>query len=160
MKTGINLAAPSRHSRGKQGSACVLLGLFALIALAVSLNNALTLLTPARWWGALWAPDTADVALLAIVLSAVLVNAVGIVGFVGLFAPLLPRLRHSVQPATDGQMLQRQTPGRYPWVWLGAGAVLVPAGVGLSPTLGRNAEGWHWAHGEEMLRLLPWRWRR
>ena len=110
--------------------------------------------------------------LLAIVLSAVLVNAVGIVGFVGLFAPLLarllgarrllhrlilapligalllwltdqivvwlayvraevptgaaaaligaplllwllPRLRHSVQPATDGQMLQRQTPGRY-----------------------------------------------
>ena len=39
----------------------MLLGLFALIALAVSLNNALTLLPPVRWWGALWAPDTADV---------------------------------------------------------------------------------------------------
>ena len=38
--------------------------------------------------------------------------------------------------------------------------MLVLAGVGLSLTLGRNAEGWHWAHGEKMLRLLPWRWPR
>lgn len=406
MKTEVNIAVPSRRSVGKRGTAYVLLALFALVALALTLENALVLLPPARWWGALWSPDAADVTqlifhyslmprlavallvggglglagvlfqqvlrnplaepstlgvasgaqlgvtvatlwllpggettrqlaallgallvggvvfgvawgkrmspvtlimaclvvslyssaangllalfhyeylqnlflwssgslnqqdwqvaagllprvilawllallllrpmtllgvddgvarnlglglslarlaalLLAIVLSAVLVNAVGIVGFVGLFAPLLarllgarrllhrlflapligalllwltgqtvvwlarvwhevptgaataligapllwllPRLRHTAQPATDGQTLQQQTTGRYSPLWLGAGALLVLAGVWLSLTFGRNAEGWHWAHGEEMLRLLPWRWPR
>ncbi|CAK8744181.1 Vitamin B12 import system permease protein BtuC [Sodalis praecaptivus] len=69
---------------------------------------------------------------------------------------LLPRLRHTAQPATDGQTLRQQTTGRYSPLWLGAGALLVLAGVWLSLTFGRNAEGWHWAHGG----LLPWRWPR
>lgn len=43
MKTGIHIAALSGRSRSKRGSACAFLGLFAL---AVSLNNALTLPPP------------------------------------------------------------------------------------------------------------------
>ncbi len=50
MKTEVNVAVPSRRSVGKRGTAYVLLGLFALAALELTLENALSLLPPVCWW--------------------------------------------------------------------------------------------------------------
>lgn len=156
--------------------------------------------------------------LLALVLSALLVNTVGIVGFVGLFAPLLakllgarrllhrlllapaigalllwltdqvmvalariwqdvptgaataligapvllwllPRLRHGAAESVGGENLFHPERGR-PAVWAGAGVMLLLAATAAALALGRNSLGWHWAGGDDLMRLLPWRWPR
>ncbi len=158
---------------------------------------------------------------LAIVLSAQLVNAVGIVGFIGLFSPLiakllgarrlihrlllapligalllwfadqalvwlagvwrevptgaatavvgaplllwlLPRLRHSVAPATAVSPAAAEGSSRSQWslLWMAAGLILLIAVVMTALMLGRNGYGWHWAGGSELRDLLPWRWPR
>ncbi|NDL61237.1 Fe(3+)-hydroxamate ABC transporter permease FhuB [Acerihabitans arboris] len=156
---------------------------------------------------------------LAIVLSALLVNAVGVVGFIGLFAPLLakllgarrllhrlllapligalllwftdqvmvwlsqvwrdvptgaatalvgapillwllPRLRHAVEPSAPGNESAPRPERARPAVWTGVGLLLLLAGACVALMLGRNSLGWSWAGGDELLRLLPWRWPR
>ncbi|MBW9400005.1 Fe(3+)-hydroxamate ABC transporter permease FhuB [Leclercia sp. EC_58] len=152
---------------------------------------------------------------LAIVISALLVNAVGIIGFIGLFAPLLakmlrarrllsrlilapligalilwlsdqvilwltrvwmevstgsvtaligaplllwllPRLRSMSAPAMNaGDKVQAE---RHHVVWfaLAGGAVLLLAVIA-AMAFGRDAQGWHWASGAMLDKLLPWR---
>ncbi len=155
----------------------------------------------------------------AIALSAQLVNAVGIVGFIGLFAPLLakllgarrlrqrlmlappigalllwftdqvmvwlsqvwrdvptgaataligapillallPRLRHTVAPAMAETVNPPRPERGYPAVWAGLGGGMLLAAFGIMLMLGRNSQGWSWAGGDELVRLLPWRWPR
>lgn len=155
---------------------------------------------------------------LAIVISAFLVNAVGIIGFIGLFAPLLakmlgarrllsrlllapligalilwlsdqlilwltrvwmevstgsvtaligaplllwllPRLRSmsaSAMNASDSVAKERH---HVQWFALG-GLVILLVGVVVALTLGRDAQGWHWASGSLLDELLQWRWPR
>ncbi|MFE4111686.1 Fe(3+)-hydroxamate ABC transporter permease FhuB [Kosakonia sp. YIM B13611] len=155
---------------------------------------------------------------LAIALSALLVNAVGIIGFIGLFAPLLakmlgarrllsrlllapligalilwlsdqviwwltrvwmevstgsitaligaplllwllPRLRSMSAPAMDGGdkvVAERQ---QIQWFALG-GLVLLLLAMWLALTFGRDATGWHFARGQLLEELMPWRWPR
>ncbi|CAI8882958.1 Fe(3+)-hydroxamate ABC transporter permease FhuB [Kosakonia quasisacchari] len=155
---------------------------------------------------------------LAIALSALLVNAVGIIGFIGLFAPLLakmlgarrllsrlllapligalilwlsdqviwwltrvwmevstgsitaligaplllwllPRLRSMSAPAMDGGdkvVAERQ---QVQWFALG-GLVLLLLAMWLALTFGRDATGWHFARGQLLEELMPWRWPR
>ncbi|WP_413727136.1 Fe(3+)-hydroxamate ABC transporter permease FhuB [Sodalis sp. RH19] len=156
---------------------------------------------------------------LAIVLSALLVNAVGVVGFIGLFAPLLakllggrrllprlllapligalllwftdqvmvwlarawrdvptgaataligapillwllPRLRHAVAPAQPGHDDAPRPERANPALWAAGGLALLLALLCVALMLGRNSLGWNWAGGDELLRLLPWRWPR
>ncbi|HEY0211173.1 Fe(3+)-hydroxamate ABC transporter permease FhuB [Acerihabitans sp.] len=156
---------------------------------------------------------------LAIVLSALLVNAVGVVGFIGLFAPLLakllgarrllprlllapligalllwftdqvmvwlsqvwrdvptgaataligapillwllPRLRHAVAPAAADPTGASRPERAGAALWAAGGLVLLLIGVCVALALGRNSLGWSWAGGDELLRLLPWRWPR
>ncbi|WBU48598.1 Fe(3+)-hydroxamate ABC transporter permease FhuB [Kosakonia pseudosacchari] len=155
---------------------------------------------------------------LAIALSALLVNAVGIIGFIGLFAPLLakmlgarrllsrlllapligalilwlsdqviwwltrvwmevstgsitaligaplllwllPRLRSMSAPAMnagDNVAAERQ---QVQWFAL-CGLVLLLLAMGLALTFGRDAAGWHFASGQLLEELMPWRWPR
>ncbi len=156
---------------------------------------------------------------LAIFLSAQLVSAVGVVGFIGLFGPLLakllgarrllhrlllapligalllwftdqvmvwlaqvwrdvptgaataligapvllwllPRLRHTAAPLADDNQRPPRTASAYPALWRGAGLLILLAGMVISLMLGRNSHGWSWAGGDDLLRLLPWRWPR
>lgn len=153
---------------------------------------------------------------LAITLSALLVNAVGVIGFIGLFAPLLarllgarrliprlllaplvgalllwlsdqsmvllaqvwqevptgaataligapillwllPRLRHSAPPATSVS-----APGAErarPWLWIACAAGLLLLALLIVLMVGRNSHGLSWA-GEDLWRVIPWRWPR
>ncbi|WP_449556355.1 Fe(3+)-hydroxamate ABC transporter permease FhuB [Huaxiibacter chinensis] len=155
---------------------------------------------------------------LAIVLSALLVNAVGIIGFIGLFAPLLakmlgarrllarlmlapligalilwlsdqiilwlarvwmevstgsvtaligaplllwllPRLRSMSAPAMDaGDNVSAERQHLLGYTLVGIGVLIVISLVALS--LGRDAQGWHWAAGSLLDELLQWRWPR
>ncbi len=100
---------------------------------------------------------------LAIIISALLVNAVGIIGFIGLFAPLLlwllPRLRSISAPVMNGGdsvLAERQ---HVLWFALGGLAILLLAIVA-ALAFGRDAQGWHWASGTLLDELMPWRWPR
>ena len=100
---------------------------------------------------------------LAIIISALLVNAVGIIGFIGLFAPLLlwllPRLRSISAPVMNGGdkvLAERQ---HVLWFALGGLAILLLAIVA-ALAFGRDAQGWHWASGTLLDQLMPWRWPR
>lgn len=100
---------------------------------------------------------------LAIVISALLVNAVGIIGFIGLFAPLLlwllPRLRSISAPVMNGG--DNVQPERYHVQWFVlAGVALLLLAVSVALAFGRDAHGWLWAHGDLLEQLLPWRWPR
>ncbi|MGG5838904.1 Fe(3+)-hydroxamate ABC transporter permease FhuB [Huaxiibacter chinensis] len=155
---------------------------------------------------------------LAIVLSALLVNAVGIIGFIGLFAPLLakmlgarrllarlmlapligalilwlsdqiilwlarvwmevstgsvtaligaplllwllPRLRSMSAPAMDaGDNVSAERQHLLGYALVGVGVLIAISLVALS--LGRDAQGWHWATGSLLDELLQWRWPR
>lgn len=155
---------------------------------------------------------------LAIVLSALLVNAVGIIGFIGLFAPLLakmlgarrllarlmlapligalilwfsdqiilwlarvwmevstgsvtaligaplllwllPRLRSMSAPAMDaGDKVYAERQHLLGYALVGVGVLIAVSLVALS--LGRDAQGWHWATGSLLNELLQWRWPR
>jgi len=152
---------------------------------------------------------------LAIVISALLVNAVGIIGFIGLFAPLLakmlgarrllsrlilapligalilwlsdqlilwlsqvwmevstgsvtaligaplllwllPRLRSISAPAMDaGDRVAAERQRVLVWVLAGCGVLLIGMLAALS--LGRDAQGWHWATGDLLNALMEWR---
>ncbi|PDO84880.1 Fe(3+)-hydroxamate ABC transporter permease FhuB [Kosakonia sacchari] len=155
---------------------------------------------------------------LAIALSALLVNAVGIIGFIGLFAPLLakmlgarrllsrlllapligalilwlsdqviwwltrvwmevstgsitaligaplllwllPRLRSMSAPAMDAGDNVAAERQHVQWFALG-GFVLLLLAMGLALTFGRDATGWHFASGQLLDELMPWRWPR
>ena len=155
---------------------------------------------------------------LAIVISAFLVNAVGIIGFIGLFAPLLakmlgarrllsrlllapligalilwlsdqlilwltrvwmevstgsmtaligaplllwllPRLRSMSAPSMNASDSVANERHHVQWFALG-GLVILLAGVAVALTLGRDAQGWHWASGSLLDELLQWRWPR
>ncbi|MCZ3384366.1 Fe(3+)-hydroxamate ABC transporter permease FhuB [Kosakonia sp. SOY2] len=155
---------------------------------------------------------------LAIALSALLVNAVGIIGFIGLFAPLLakmlgarrllsrlllapligalilwlsdqviwwltrvwmevstgsitaligaplllwllPRLRSMSAPAMDAGDNVAAERQHIQWFALG-GFVLLLLAMGLALTFGRDATGWHFASGQLLDELMPWRWPR
>ncbi|RCX03077.1 MULTISPECIES: Fe(3+)-hydroxamate ABC transporter permease FhuB [Kosakonia] len=155
---------------------------------------------------------------LAIALSALLVNAVGIIGFIGLFAPLLakmlgarrllsrlllapligalilwlsdqviwwltrvwmevstgsitaligaplllwllPRLRSMSAPAMDAGDNVAAERQHIQWLALG-GFVLLLLAMGLALTFGRDATGWHFASGQLLDELMPWRWPR
>ncbi len=153
--------------------------------------------------------------MLAIALSALLVNAVGIIGFIGLFAPLLakmlgarrliarlllapligalilwlsdqiilllmrvwmevstgsvtaligaplllwllPRLRSMSAPsmdAGDNVAAERQHVLRFALV----GVVVLLIGMLAALSLGRDAQGWHWASGALLDELMQWR---
>ncbi|EFA9463992.1 iron ABC transporter permease [Escherichia coli] len=100
---------------------------------------------------------------LAIVISALLVNAVGIIGFIGLFAPLLlwllPRLRSISAPdmkVNDRVAAERQ----HVLAFALAGGVLLLMAVVVALSFGRDAHGWTWASGELLEDLMPWRWPR
>ncbi|WP_230352524.1 Fe(3+)-hydroxamate ABC transporter permease FhuB [Lelliottia sp. WAP21] len=155
---------------------------------------------------------------LAIVLSALLVNAVGIIGFIGLFAPLLakmlgarrllarlmlapligalilwlsdqiilwlarvwmevstgsvtaligaplllwllPRLRSMSAPAMDaGDNVSAERQHLLGYTLVGVGVLIAISLMALS--LGRDAQGWHWAAGSLLDELLQWRWPR
>jgi iron complex transport system permease protein len=152
---------------------------------------------------------------LAIVISALLVNAVGIIGFIGLFAPLLakmlgarrllsrlilapligalilwlsdqlilwlsqvwmevstgsvtaligaplllwllPRLRSMSAPAMDaGDRVAAERQRVLVWALAGCGVLLIGMLAALS--LGRDAQGWHWATGDLLNALMEWR---
>lgn len=153
--------------------------------------------------------------LLAIVLSALLVNAVGIIGFIGLFAPLLakmlgarrllsrlllapligalilclsdqivlwlmrvwmeistgsvtalvgaplllwllPRLRSMSAPSMDAGDRVAAERQHVQWFAL-AGVVVLLLGMTAALSLGRDAQGWHWASGELLDELMQWR---
>ncbi|WP_436873856.1 Fe(3+)-hydroxamate ABC transporter permease FhuB [Kosakonia sacchari] len=155
---------------------------------------------------------------LAIALSALLVNAVGIIGFIGLFAPLLakmlgarrllsrlllapligalilwlsdqviwwltrvwmevstgsitaligaplllwllPRLRSMSAPAMDAGDNVAAERQHVQWFALG-GFMLLLLAMGLALTFGRDATGWHFASGQLLDELMPWRWPR
>ena len=100
---------------------------------------------------------------LAIVISALLVNAVGIIGFIGLFAPLLlwllPRLRSISAPdmkVNDRVAAERQ----HVLAFALAGGVLLLMAVVVALSFGRDAHGWTWASGALLEDLMPWRWPR
>ncbi|HBI7490166.1 TPA: iron ABC transporter permease [Escherichia coli] len=100
---------------------------------------------------------------LAIVISALLVNAVGIIGFIGLFAPLLlwllPRLRSISAPdmkVNDRVATERQ----HVLAFALAGGVLLLMAVVVALSFGRDAHGWTWASGALLEDLMPWRWPR
>lgn len=71
---------------------------------------------------------------------------------------MLPRLRPTTIQAASGHLTGplRKDPWRLAF-WL---AAVVPALVLLSLTLGRDADGFLWTHGDTFLELLPWRWPR
>ncbi|WP_409311392.1 Fe(3+)-hydroxamate ABC transporter permease FhuB [Pectobacterium sp. B1J-3] len=156
---------------------------------------------------------------IAIFLSAQLVNAVGIIGFIGLFAPLLakmlgarrllhrlllapvlgalllgvadqvviwltlvwrevptgaatallgapillwllPRLRSNGTPAVMDRATEAPIE-RHQWGWwllLGSMTLVMLTLIAL--IWGKNAQGWHWASGDMLTDLLPWRWPR
>ncbi len=100
---------------------------------------------------------------LAIVLSALLVNAVGIIGFIGLFAPLLlwllPRLKSMSAPdmnASDRVAAER----RHVLAFAVAGGALLLLATWVALSFGRDAHGWTWASGTLLEELMPWRWPR
>ena len=125
---------------------------------------------------------------LAIVISALLVNAVGIIGFIGLFAPLLakmlgarrllprlmlaslmigaplllwllPRLRSISAP--DMKVNDRvATERQHVLAFALAGGVLLLMAVVVALSFGRDAHGWTWASGALLEDLMPWRWPR
>ncbi|MDR2218004.1 MAG: Fe(3+)-hydroxamate ABC transporter permease FhuB [Yokenella regensburgei] len=152
---------------------------------------------------------------LAIIISALLVNAVGIIGFIGLFAPLLakmlgarrllsrlilatligalilwlsdqmilwlsrvwmevstgsvtaligaplllwllPRLRSISAPAMNaGDRVAAERQKVLLYSLIGAAVLLLVMLAALS--LGRDSQGWQWAYGELLERLMPWR---
>jgi iron complex transport system permease protein len=152
---------------------------------------------------------------LAIIISALLVNAVGIIGFIGLFAPLLakmlgarrllsrlilatligalilwlsdqmilwlsrvwievstgsvtaligaplllwllPRLRSISAPAMNaGDRVAAERQNVLLYSLIGAAVLLLVMLAALS--LGRDSQGWQWAYGELLERLMPWR---
>lgn len=153
--------------------------------------------------------------LLAIVLSALLVNTVGIIGFIGLFAPLLakmlgarrllsrlllapligalilclsdqivlwlmrvwmeistgsvtalvgaplllwllPRLRSMSAPSMDAGDHVAAERQHVQWFAL-AGAIVLLLGMTAALSLGRDAQGWHWATGSLLDELMQWR---
>lgn len=153
--------------------------------------------------------------MLAIVLSALLVNAVGIIGFIGLFAPLLakmlgarrllsrlllapligalilwlsdqvvlwlmrvwmevstgsvtalvgaplllwllPRLKSMSAPSMDGGDRVATERQHVRWFAL-AGVIVLLLGMTAALSLGRDAQGWHWASGSLLNELMQWR---
>ncbi|HDD8771588.1 TPA: iron ABC transporter permease [Escherichia coli] len=86
---------------------------------------------------------------LAIVISALLVNAVGIIGFIGLFAPLLAKMLGA-----------RRLLPRLMLAFALAGGVLLLMAVVVALSFGRDAHGWTWASGALLEDLMPWRWPR
>ncbi|ENR4699693.1 iron ABC transporter permease [Salmonella enterica] len=117
---------------------------------------------------------------LAIVLSALLVNAVGIIGFIGLFAPLLAKMlgarrllaRLMLAPLI-GALILWLSDQIILWltrVWMEVSTGSVTALIGAPLLLllatwgalsfGRDAHGWTWASGTLLEELMPWRWPR
>ncbi|EBK0970020.1 iron ABC transporter permease [Salmonella enterica] len=120
---------------------------------------------------------------LAIVLSALLVNAVGIIGFIGLFAPLLAKMlgarrllaRLMLAPLI-GALILWLSDQIILWltrVWMEVSAGSVTALIGaplllwllllatwVALSFGRDAHGWSWASGTLLEELMPWRWPR
>ena len=125
---------------------------------------------------------------LAIVISALLVNAVGIIGFIGLFAPLLAKmlgarrlLPRLMLASLIGALILWLSDQIILWltrVWMEVSTGSVTALIGaplllwLLPRLrsisapdmkvsfGRDALGWTWASGALLEDLMPWRWPR
>ncbi|MGC5526651.1 iron ABC transporter permease [Salmonella enterica] len=115
---------------------------------------------------------------LAIVLSALLVNAVGIIGFIGLFAPLLAKMlgarrllaRLMLAPLI-GALILWLSDQIILWltrVWMEVSTGSVTALIGallllatwVALSFGRDAHGWTWASGTLLEELMPWRWPR
>ncbi|HWB50381.1 MAG TPA: Fe(3+)-hydroxamate ABC transporter permease FhuB [Stellaceae bacterium] len=72
---------------------------------------------------------------------------------------MLPRLKEASVPP---QAPEREDTHRSanPWHLLVGAVLLLPLLTWLALDFGESLHGWHWATGQELARLLPWRWPR